>query len=111
MPKAAEGYRLISGKVPFSVVPGNHDYDAMWPVEPPKGPDGKLYTPDMFNVINWNTEGTAMLQDAIWANSEKLKDAKYADQTQRFVNASIQGWVFCRDNADRRAALPRSLRP
>ncbi|MBN7796128.1 metallophosphoesterase [Parahaliea mediterranea] len=30
MPKAHEGFSLIAGKVPFSVVPGNHDYDAMW---------------------------------------------------------------------------------
>ena len=30
MPKAAEGFSLIAGKTPFSVVPGNHDYDAMW---------------------------------------------------------------------------------
>ena len=30
MPKAAEGFGLIAGKTPFSVVPGNHDYDAMW---------------------------------------------------------------------------------
>ncbi len=66
-----------------------------------KGPDGKLYTADAFKVINWNDEGTAMLQDAIWANTEKLADAAYKDQTQRFVNASIQGWVFCRDNADK----------
>jgi NitT/TauT family transport system substrate-binding protein len=66
-----------------------------------KGPDGKLYTADQFSVINWNDEGTAMLQDAIWANTEKLGDAAYADQTQKFVNASIQGWVFCRDNADK----------
>ena len=66
-----------------------------------KGPDGKLYTPDQFNVIDWNNEGTAMLQDAIWANTEKLKDAAYADQTARFVKASVQGWVFCRDNADK----------
>jgi hypothetical protein len=36
MPAAAEGYDLIAGKVPFSVVPGNHDYDAMWvPPQPP----------------------------------------------------------------------------
>ncbi len=65
-----------------------------------KGADGKLYTADQFSVINWNDEGTAMLQDAVWANGDKLADAAYADQTQRFVNASIQGWVFCRDNAD-----------
>ncbi len=50
MPKAAEGYRLIAGKVPFSVVPGNHDYDAMWPVEPPKGPDGKPTVPFLLHV-------------------------------------------------------------
>jgi len=30
MPAAKKGYDLIAGKVPFSVVPGNHDYDAMW---------------------------------------------------------------------------------
>lgn len=30
MPKAHEGFSLIAGKTPFSVVPGNHDYDAMW---------------------------------------------------------------------------------
>lgn len=30
MPMAREGLSLIAGKTPFSVVPGNHDYDAMW---------------------------------------------------------------------------------
>ena len=30
MPKAHEGFMLIAGKTPFSVVPGNHDYDSMW---------------------------------------------------------------------------------
>lgn len=30
IPTARKGYGLIAGKVPFSVVPGNHDYDAMW---------------------------------------------------------------------------------
>jgi hypothetical protein len=29
-PMARRGYELIAGKTPFSVVPGNHDYDAMW---------------------------------------------------------------------------------
>jgi NitT/TauT family transport system substrate-binding protein len=66
-----------------------------------KGPDGKLNTPDMFNVIDWNKEGTAMLQDAIWANESKLKDAAYQDQTTKFIKASVQGWIFCRDNADK----------
>ncbi|WP_343611041.1 metallophosphoesterase [Novosphingobium sp.] len=30
MPTAREGFSMIAGKTPFSVVPGNHDYDAMW---------------------------------------------------------------------------------
>lgn len=30
IPTAIKGYEMIAGKVPFSVVPGNHDYDAMW---------------------------------------------------------------------------------
>ncbi|KRB46639.1 hypothetical protein [Phenylobacterium sp. Root700] len=30
MPTAKQGFDIIAGKTPFSVVPGNHDYDAMW---------------------------------------------------------------------------------
>lgn len=31
MPKAVEGFRLLAeAGIPFGVVPGNHDYDAMW---------------------------------------------------------------------------------
>ena len=62
---------------------------------------GALYTEADFNAIDWNAEGTAMLQDAIWANTEKLGDAAYQDQTVRFIKASQQGWIFCRDNADK----------
>jgi hypothetical protein len=38
IPAAVKGYRLIAGKLPFSVVPGNHDYDALWtdPAHPPR---------------------------------------------------------------------------
>lgn len=37
-PKVREAYELINGKVPFSAVPGNHDYDAQFPDSnhPPK---------------------------------------------------------------------------
>ena len=47
---------------------------------------GKLYTPDDFNRIDWNSEGTAMLQDAIWANTDKLQNDKaYQDTTVKFL--------------------------
>ncbi len=66
---------------------------------------GELYQPGDFNVINWNNEGTAMYQDAIWASEERLSDATYQDITQRFVTASLKGWIQCRDNAQQCADI------
>lgn len=60
---------------------------------------GELYQPEDFNVINWNDFGVAMYQDAIWASQERLSDPAYQDTTQRFVTASLKGWIYCRDNA------------
>jgi len=39
-----------------------------------------------------------MLQDAVWANTAKLGDAAYQQQTVKFLAATIKGWAFCRDN-------------
>jgi hypothetical protein len=33
LPAAQRGFQMIDGRVPFSVVPGNHDYDASWTVK------------------------------------------------------------------------------
>ena len=60
---------------------------------------GELYQPADLNIISWNAEGTAMLQDAIWADATKLaEDAAYRDTAVKFVQASLQGWIWCRDN-------------
>ncbi|SFN68807.1 ABC transporter substrate-binding protein [Mycetocola miduiensis] len=66
---------------------------------------GKLYQPDELNVINWNDVGTAMLQDAIWADTGKLDDEDYADTTVKFIKASIKGWVYAKDNPEEAAAI------
>jgi NitT/TauT family transport system substrate-binding protein len=60
---------------------------------------GKLYQPEDFNVVDYNDEGVAMYQDAIWASQDRLSDPAYQDMTQRFVQASLEGWIYCRDNA------------
>jgi NitT/TauT family transport system substrate-binding protein len=60
---------------------------------------GELYQPEDFNVIDYNEVGVAMYQDAIWASEERLADPAYQDSTRRFVTASLQGWAYCRDNA------------
>ena len=60
---------------------------------------GELYTPEDFNVISYEEVGVGMLQDAIWADAERLaNDEAYRDIATRFVAASMQGWVYCRDN-------------
>ena len=66
---------------------------------------GELFKPEELNVINWNDVGTAMLQDAIWANSDKLADPAYADQTTRLIKASIKGWIYARDNPQETATI------
>ena len=60
---------------------------------------GELYVASDLSVINWNDVGTAMLQDAIWADGARLTEAGYQDLTRRFVAGSLEGWAHCRDNS------------
>jgi NitT/TauT family transport system substrate-binding protein len=62
---------------------------------------GKLYTPADFAVIDWKQNGSAMLQDAVWANTGKLSDPAYQQQTVKFLAGTIKGWAFCRDNPEK----------
>ncbi|QCQ17083.1 ABC transporter substrate-binding protein [Microbacterium sp. RG1] len=67
---------------------------------------GELYQPEDLNVIDWNEYGTAMLQDAIWADAGRLADdPAYADTAVKFIKASIKGWVYARDNAEKAAQI------
>jgi NitT/TauT family transport system substrate-binding protein len=59
---------------------------------------GKLYQPSDLNVINWNQVGTAMLQDAVWANTTKLQDPSFQNTTVKFLTASYEGWIYCAKN-------------
>jgi len=60
---------------------------------------GELYQPEDFNVISYESVGVGMLQDAIWADGDRLaNDDEYLDIATRFVAASIGGWLYCRDN-------------
>jgi NitT/TauT family transport system substrate-binding protein len=59
---------------------------------------GALYTDADLSVIDFNEIGTAMLQDAIWADAAWLADNEAT--AQAFLKASFQGWIFCRDNPD-----------
>ena len=62
---------------------------------------GELFQPEDLSVINWNDVGTAMLQDAIWADADRLEsDAAYRDTAVAFVQGTLAGWIWCRDEPD-----------
>ncbi len=60
---------------------------------------GSLYRPDDLNVINYRDEGTAMLQDGIYARAAWLAEPGNDDVARRFLTASFEGWIHCRDHA------------
>ncbi|MDQ6613367.1 MAG: ABC transporter substrate-binding protein [Actinomycetota bacterium] len=88
---------LLSGDIDAAQAMIYNEYAQV--LEAPNPKTGALYQPTDFNAINWNDVGTAMLQDAIWANTDRLKDPAYQDTTVKFIEASIEGWAFCRTNA------------
>jgi NitT/TauT family transport system substrate-binding protein len=66
---------------------------------------GELYTLDDLDVIYYEDTQGAMLQDAIWADTQRLADdPAYADAAVRFLKAIIKGWLYARDNPEDAAA-------
>ena len=59
---------------------------------------GDLYQPSDLNVINWNDYRVGMLQDALFARQSWLDTPGNRDIAVRFVRASLNGWIYCRDN-------------
>jgi hypothetical protein len=75
-PAARQAYELIAGKVPFSVVPGNHDYDAQWsaagwkpdPVYNPHNPTtlGMLHVGGLDNFRSVFGDGSTFFKGQPW---------------------------------------------
>jgi NitT/TauT family transport system substrate-binding protein len=64
-----------------------------------KNPEtGQLYQASDLNVIDYNTVGTAMLQDAVFARKAWLAQPGNEDIAVKFLRATFRGWIFCRDN-------------
>ena len=64
---------------------------------------GKLYTPDDFNIIDFNdpSVGTAMMQDQVFASAKWLATGSNAQIATKFLTATYRGWIYCRDNAQK----------
>lgn len=95
---------FLAGDIDAAQAMTYNEYAQLLETENPE--TGELYQPEDFNVIDWNDEGTAMLQDAIWADAGRLADdPDYAETTVAFIKASIQGWIYARDNAQEAADI------
>ncbi len=80
---------FLAGDIDAAQAMTYNEYAQLLEAENPE--TGELYTADDFTAVDWNDEGTAMLQDAIWANSEKLaSDEAYQDTTVKFIKASLK---------------------
>lgn len=67
---------------------------------------GELYTPDDVEIVYYEDTEGAMLQDAIWADTERLDtDPAYADAAVRFLTAITKGWLYAHDNVEESATI------
>ena len=90
---------LISGEIDAAQAMIYNEYAQV--LETVNPDTGELYQPEDLNIINWNDVGTAMLQDALWADADRLDDdPAYHETAVKFVEASLMGWIFCRDNPE-----------
>ena len=76
-------------------------YNELAQVLETKNPDtGKLYPLEDLNVITMEDAGTAMLEDGVFVAGDWIAEEANQDIARRFLKASFQGWIFCRDNQD-----------
>jgi NitT/TauT family transport system substrate-binding protein len=90
---------LLSGDIDVAEAMTYNEYAQVLEAENPA--TGELYQPEDLNVVSYEEEGVGMLQDAIWADGEKLaNDPEYKETATHFVAASLLGWAYCRDNPE-----------
>lgn len=63
------------------------------------GPNGEfpVYTADDINILDFNTFGTAMLEDLIFAKADWLAEAGNSEIAIKFLRASFRGWIAARE--------------
>ncbi|MFC7052096.1 ABC transporter substrate-binding protein [Hansschlegelia quercus] len=66
--------------------------------------DGGL-KPDDLVVFPYEKQGVATLEDGLYVNEAKLKDAAFVAKMAKFVKASMKGWAFVAKNPDEAAAI------
>jgi NitT/TauT family transport system substrate-binding protein len=58
------------------------------------------HTIDELNIIDFNEEDTAMLEDGVFAREDWLEEPGNKDIAARFLAGTFQGWIYCRENPE-----------
>jgi len=94
---------FLNGDIDAAQAMTYNEYAQVLEAKNPK--TGALYQPGDLDVISMESAGTAMLQDAIFADKSWLAEGTNADTATKFLTAAYQGWQFCRDNPDEAVAI------
>ena len=89
---------LTSGDIDAIEAMNYNEYAQM--LETTNEKTGKPYTADDLNIVSYEDEGVGMLQDAIWADQDRLSDPAYCGEAMALVEGSLKGWAYCRDNLE-----------
>lgn len=95
---------LVAGEVDAAAAQTYDGYQRLMGQPNPSG-EGTLSAQDL-TVIDYQAEGVGLLPDGLWVGADHVADGAEADAVQRFVTASLRGWIDCRDDAVACAALP-----
>ena len=89
---------LLSGEIDsMQSTTGNEYAQLLSTVHPDTG---QRIQPSDLNVIYWADEEVDMLADGLWVDERRFMEPGFADKVQRFVTASLEGWLFCHEDAE-----------
>lgn len=63
------------------------------------------FSPDDLVVFNYTDQGVATLEDGIYVLEDSLDDPAMVDKLARFVDASMKGWAWARENPEEAAMI------
>ena len=94
---------LLSGQVDAAAAMTYNEYAQV--LEAVNSATGKTYAAADLNLLDFNKEGTAMLEDNLFANADWLAKTGNEDIAVKFLAASFKGWAYARDHVTETVAI------
>lgn len=89
---------LVNGEIDTASLLTYNEYAQLLTM---KKPSGGLYTPRDIYILDYNEEGTSLLEDGLIVNGDWLnRDPRNRDITLRLIRAVIRGFIYARDHVD-----------